>query len=119
MGIKSNKSLFNECNSSKNSFIVYHQNIRGLCCKTDDLKCSIVSNSINPHVICFTEHFMSDQKLLCNNFQNYFLGTKYARSNYQGGGVRIYIRADVDFATIDLSKYCYEKNIEICSLKIF
>jgi hypothetical protein len=62
---------------------------------------------------------MSDQKLLCNNFQNDFLGTKYARSNYQGGGVCIYIRADVDFATTDLSKYYDEKNIEICSLKIF
>jgi exonuclease III len=60
---------------------------------------------------------MSDQKLLCNNFQNYFLGTNYAQSNYQGGGVCIYIRADVDFPSTDLSKYFDEKNIEICSLK--
>jgi hypothetical protein len=61
---------------------------------------------------------MSDHKLLYNNFQNYVLGTKYARTTYQGGGVCIYIRADMNFTAINLAQYCDEKNIEICSLKI-
>jgi hypothetical protein len=46
------------------------------------------------------------------------MGTKYVRTNYQGGGVCIFIRSDMYFTPINLSQFCEEKNIEICSLKI-
>jgi hypothetical protein len=37
----------------------------------------------------------------------------------RGGGVCIYIRTDMNFTAINLSQFCDEKNVEICSLKIF
>jgi hypothetical protein len=83
MGIKSksNKLSFNKFNYTKDSLILIHQNIS----KIDELKCSVVRNNINPHFICLSEHYMSDQKLSYSNFQNYVLGTKYARTIHQGG----------------------------------
>jgi hypothetical protein len=62
MGIKSksNKSSFNKLNYTKDSLILIHQNIRGLGGEIDELMCSIVSNNINPHLICLSEHYMSD-----------------------------------------------------------
>jgi hypothetical protein len=62
--------------------------------------------------------YMSDQKLSSSNFQNYVLGTKYALTIHQGGGVCIYIRSDIKFTAVNLAQFCDEKNIDICTLKI-
>jgi exonuclease III len=118
MGIKANKSFFNVIKHHKDSLILIHQNIRGLGSKNDELLCSIVSNNINPHLICLSEHHLSDQKLPFINMQNYVLGTSYARSIHHGGGVCIYIRSDLKFTAINLTQYCDEMNIEICAIKI-
>ena len=48
MGVKSNKSLLNKHTYTKDSLIIVHQNIRNLGGKIDALKCSVVSNNINP-----------------------------------------------------------------------
>jgi hypothetical protein len=82
------------------------------------MKCSIVSNNINPHLICLSEHHLSNQKLSHINFQNYVLGTKYAHMIHQGGSVCIFVRSDLKFTAINLVQFCDEKNIEICTLKI-
>jgi hypothetical protein len=116
MGITSNKSLFNKFNYTKDSLILIHQNIRGLGGKIGELKCSIVSKNVNPHLICLSEHHMLDQKLSYSNFQNYSLGTKYACTIHQGGGVCVYIYiyiSDIKFTAINLAQFCDEKNIEI------
>jgi exonuclease III len=46
------------------------------------------------------------------------LATSYARKNYQGGGVCIYMKPDIKFTATDLTQYCDDKNLEICALKI-
>jgi hypothetical protein len=61
---------------------------------------------------------MTNSKLTHCNLQNFILGTSYAPTNYQGGGVCIYIKPDIKFTAIDLTQYCDDKNLEICSLKI-
>jgi hypothetical protein len=98
MGIKlkSNKPLINMTKHSKDSLVLIHQNIRGLAGKIGELNCSMVSKNINPHLICLSEHHMSDLKLSCSNFQNYILGTMYSHMTHQGG-VCIYIRSDIKF----------------------
>jgi hypothetical protein len=58
---------------------------------------------------------MTDVKLSCN-LLNYILGTSYAHTTHQGGGVCI--KPAIKFISIDLAQFCDEKNIEICVLKI-
>ena len=49
---------------------------------------------------------------------NYVLGSCFARSTFQKGSVCIYVRNGVAFNCPDLSKYCKEKNLEICAVQI-
>jgi hypothetical protein len=47
----------------------------------------MVTRNISPHLICLSEHYMTDLKLSYCNLPNYVLGTSYARTTNQGGGV--------------------------------
>jgi len=42
--------------SGSNSITIFHQNIRGLKGKTDELKSSMSPNF--PHILCFSEHHL-------------------------------------------------------------
>ena len=120
MGIGSgaNKIKTKPFKQTKESLVIMHQNIRGLANKTDELLCSLLNRNIRPQIICLSEHYMTGNKLSSIKLPNYVLGTSFARSRYLGGGVCIYIKSDIKFTSIDLTQYCDEKNIEICSLKI-
>jgi hypothetical protein len=89
MGIKpeSNKSLSSAVKQSEDCLVIIHQNIKGLANKTDELNCSMVTRNISPHLICLSEHDMTDLKLSYCNLPNYVLGTSYARTTHQGGGI--------------------------------
>jgi len=51
-------------NSNKSTpFLIYHQNIRGLQNKTDEL--SMLWSTNFPHVLCFTEHHLRNDELNC------------------------------------------------------
>jgi exonuclease III len=42
----------------------------------------------------------------------------YARSKHQGGGVCIYIRADLEYTPVHLTQFYEKKNFETCAIKI-
>ena len=50
--------------------------------------------------------------------ENYTIGAQFCRSDYQRGGVIIYVHSCLNFANIDLSAYCKEKIIEVCVVKV-
>jgi hypothetical protein len=39
------------------SLTIFHQNIRGLKQKIDELLCMLTSINLNPHIICLSEHY--------------------------------------------------------------
>jgi exonuclease III len=45
-------------------------------------------------------------------------GSKFCRHNLKNGGVCIYVRKDFDFFSISLDKYCKEKDIEVCAVRL-
>jgi hypothetical protein len=49
MGMKPNKEFTKDTVHVNDTLIVFHQNIRGLGSKSDELLCSIGSTNINPH----------------------------------------------------------------------
>jgi hypothetical protein len=45
------------------SLNLFHQNIRGLQYKIDELICMFISHDLSTHVICITENYLTEQKL--------------------------------------------------------
>jgi hypothetical protein len=74
-------------------------------------------DKINPQVLHFTERHMLDGNLCLTNIENYILGSNFSQHN-QTGGVRIFIRKDIHFSSIALSKYSDEKPYEICAVQL-
>jgi len=59
----------------KGDFIIFHQNIRGVGNKTDEIVNTIATNP--PHVLCFTEHHLKTYQLDKILLQNYKLGANF------------------------------------------
>jgi exonuclease III len=125
INIPNNKSVLNEpslinnkCDRLKTKvlFMVYHQNIRSLRGKFDELL-SIWPNAC-PHVLCFSEHHLHNQEINVLCCSPYKLATKYCRSSSKFGGVCIYVHESVSFTTIDLDMFCKEHEIEVCAVKL-
>ena len=102
----------------KNSFVLVHQNSRGIINKTEELHEFISIKKLYPYVLCFSEHHLSGKDVHFVGTDNYALGSCFSRSTFQKGGVCIYVRNDVAFNCLDLSKYCKEKILEICAVQI-
>ena len=95
---------------------VFHQNIRGLKSKADELSTSLLPNY--PHIICLTEHHLKDYEINMIPKDHFKLGSKFCRREYKNGGVCIYIHKDLDYSTISLDSYCKEKDTEVCAIKL-
>jgi hypothetical protein len=100
------------------SLTIFHQNIRRLKQKNDELLCMLSSINLNPYVVCFSEHYLTEQNLLIVNFSIYYLASNFSCINHSGGGVCIYIRSDLQVNTIDISQFCIEKMFEACAVQI-
>ena len=100
--------------NSKNLFKIFHQNIRGLKSKVDD-----ISNSLRPdypHILCLTEHHLKNFEVDNLPIDRYKLGSKFCR--HKNAGVCILVQEDLDFSSISLDNYCKEKDIEACAARL-
>jgi hypothetical protein len=102
--------LKNHNDSSK--FIIYHQNIRGISKKIDELLISLSYN--RPQIICLTEHHLKAEEIHNINLDQYKMGTFFCRERYNYGGACIYVSRFLQFSTINLEKCHKEKDLEIC-----
>jgi hypothetical protein len=99
-----------------NSFIIYHQNIRGLKGKINEFILSLLAEA--PHLICFTDNHLKDYELNNMHIPKYKLGANYCRKNLKEGGVCIYVHETLKFTNISLPKYSKEKDIEIAAIQL-
>ena len=83
-----NASLPNRNNSA--DLIIFHQNIRGLYNKTDELLNFWTTKY--PHILCLTEHHLRDQEINSTCIKFYNLGAKYCRKGHKYDGVSIFVR---------------------------
>ena len=103
---------------SSNLLQNFHQNIRWLRSKTNDLINSLETDNINTHVLCFSEHHMEEQDLLHLTLPGYILGSSFCLQNLQKDGVCIFVHKDMCFSKINTSHNCKEKDLEICSIEL-
>jgi exonuclease III len=100
-----------------NNFKIFHQNVRGLSGKVEELLFSLANDNY-PHILCITEHHMRLEEINITNLEQYNLGTFYCRYKFKQGGVSIYIKNGVKFEIIDLKQFCKDKDLEICALRV-
>jgi len=93
--------------TSKNtsSLIIYHQNIRGLVSKKDELNIIMQDKSINPHLICLSEHHLKTLESTKFTLNSYKIAS-FCREGVPKGGICIMTRHNIQSATIDLSNFC-------------
>jgi exonuclease III len=108
------------CNNSKgiNTIILYHQNIRSVTNKIDELSIHLQTNGISPHFICLTEHHLKETEITNFAIEGYEVASRFCRKESLGGGVCILINKKLSYFAVDLNQYCQEKTIEICALKL-
>lgn len=106
----------NQICSDVASLKIFHQNIRGLRGKHHELMGHLTLNM--PQVLCFTEHHMKDAELQTTTIDHYSVGAYFCRTKHAQGGVVIYTHSSLNPTSINLTKYCKEKDIEICAVKI-
>jgi exonuclease III len=100
-----------------NSIIkIFHQNIRGLRTKGNELISHLLEHS--PHFLCLTEHHLGDDEITLLNLDNYFLGAHYSRNHYKKGGTCIYVLKNLNISTINLDCYCNDKDIKACAVRL-
>jgi exonuclease III len=121
--IHSDKPNLSGNKSSTRSFInttvslkIFHQNIRGLRDKTDELVLHLLD--CLPQVLCLTEHHLKELEIKNLGIRNYKLGAYHCRKIHRFGGVGIYIQDNLSCTPICLTKFCSEQDLEICALKI-
>ena len=95
---------------------IFHQNIRGLINKTDELTLHL--SDCVPQVLCFTEHHLKEFKINNTCINNYNLGAFYCRKTRKFGGVGIFVHDTLSCTPTDLTEYCNEQDLEACALKL-
>jgi exonuclease III len=108
-----------ECKASSSKLKklkIFHQNIRGLRSKYKELLCHLEEQV--PQILCFTEHHLCKEELTHLSLVNYTLGAYYCRSQYKKGGTCTYLLKSLIYETINLDKFCHDKDIEACAISI-
>jgi exonuclease III len=103
-------------NSKPRNLKIFHQNIRGLRNKIDEL--SIRFSNCAPQVLCFTEHHLKEYEINITSINCYNLGAFYCRKAQKAGRVGIFVHNTLSYTPIDLAEYCNEQGFEACALKL-
>jgi exonuclease III len=107
-------------NKGKNmsSITLYHENVRNVTNKIDELRVTMHNNCIGPHFVCLTEHHLKEAEITNFPPQGYKLASYFCRKDHLGGGVCIYVKKDIIYQPVTLNHMCKEKSIDICAMKL-
>jgi exonuclease III len=98
------------------SFKIFHQNIRGMKGKINELMLSLVNDE--PSIICISEHHLNVYEMDVTHIPNYKFGAGYCRKKHKNGGVCIFVHEDYKFTILNLQKFSKERDIEIAAIKL-
>lgn len=117
-------ALPNKINSKSkcNQLAIFHQNIRSVISKTEELLISLnvieTEYQLNVGVICLTEHHLKNDYLAMLSLSGYKLAASFCRIVKEKGGVCIYVRDNIKYETCDSYMFCKEQEFECCAIKI-
>jgi len=100
----------------RQSFTVYHQNVRGVLNKSEEL-ISFLSPDF-PQVLCLSEHRLKHTEIDFKYTNQYKLGGKLCRESLKNGGVSTFVHDTLQCTSINLDEFCKEQDIEACAVRI-
>jgi serine/threonine protein kinase len=95
---------------------IFHQNIRGLGNKTNELYCHLHHDF--PRVLCISEHHLRESELQLTHLANYSLGASYCRKTFLKGGVSIFVYRNLKYNNINIDEFNIDKGIEACAIQL-
>jgi hypothetical protein len=107
-------SLHNE--NSNTDLTIFHQNIRGLYNKADELVNSWTTES--PHILYLTKHHLHNHEINSTCIQYYNLGARYCSKNCKGSRLSMFVHDTLMFLTINLDGFCRDQDLEICAVQL-
>jgi hypothetical protein len=108
INVNSSDSLDNTpkiCHQNNNllNIRVYHQNIRGLKDKTNEIVSYLYP--LFPHLLCITEHHLDHSVLHHTYIEHYNLGAGYCRQTLRQGGVCIFVHDTINYLNVNLNAF--------------
>jgi len=95
---------------------IYHQNIRSLRYKMNELLCHL--NHDPPHILCISEHHLHHEELAFFHIENYVLGSCYCKKSKHKGGVCIFVHNSRKFTSLDIDNFCLDQDFEACAIHL-
>jgi hypothetical protein len=108
------KSIISQ--DTETSFSVFHQNIRGLLNKSEEIISSLSPDF--PHVLCLTEHHLKYFEIDFIYMDQYKLAVKFCRESHKSGGVSIFVRVTLQCTNINQDKFCKEQDMKHVQLRL-
>ena len=68
--------------------------------------------------MCLTKHHLKIYETDNLSIDHFKLGSKFCRHKFKNGGLCIFIHEYFEFFSISHDKYCKEKDIEVCAVKL-
>ena len=93
---------------------IYHQNIRSLRYKMNELLCNFSHDP--PHILYISEHHLYHEELASFHIENYVLGSCYCRTSKHKGGVCIFLHNSRKFTSLDIDNFCLDQDFEACAI---
>jgi DNA-binding FrmR family transcriptional regulator len=112
---KYSRNKCNKCDDINRSFKIFHQNIRGIKGKINELMISLLNDELS--IICLSEHHLNVEEMDVTHIPKYKFGSGYGRKMFKNGDVCIFVQEDQNFTSLNLQKYCKECDIEIAAIK--
>jgi hypothetical protein len=81
--------MLNYSTTSSNKLMIYHQNIRSLMPKKDELNVITQEKPTGPHLVCLSEHHLKTQEINKFSLNNYKIANSFCRKEISKGGVCI------------------------------
>jgi len=100
----------------KQSIEIYHQNIRSLRNKINEVLCHLHHDT--PYILCLTDHHLHLDKLASLHIENYTLGAYYCRKTKHKGAVCMFIHNSIKFTTLSIENYCLDQDSEVCAIHL-
>jgi hypothetical protein len=95
---------------------IFHQNIRGLGTKPNELYCHLQHDL--PHILCLSEHHLSEPELQMIHLLNYSLGANYCRKTFLEGSVSMFVHRTLKYSTINIDEYNIDMDNEACTIHL-
>ncbi|XP_050497364.1 uncharacterized protein LOC126878597 [Diabrotica virgifera virgifera] len=96
---------------------MFHVNLQCISNKVDMINAFLADKKFYD-VICFSEHWQTEENLKLINISGFSLANFFCRVEKKQGGVAIYVKENLMYSSLNLNEYNVEQTSEFCAIYI-